>query len=98
MTTPDALNPDKEADVVVRFGWNGVSYEIPLTVENADAFEMTVAPYVVAATVVEPQRRRRRKAADLREWAKYRGIEVAPRGRIPNAIKEQYRKETGNAV
>jgi Lsr2 len=96
-----ALEDDLEggpADETVRFGVGGSEYEIDLNKKNAKAFRKALAPYVEHARKAgRGQRRRpvrtassRERSADIRAWAKTRGIAVSDRGRIPANIVEQY--------
>lgn len=45
-----------EAEATVRFGWEGVAYEIDLTAEHAAAFAAAIQPYRDAARPVGPVR------------------------------------------
>lgn len=91
-----------EADRTVTFGLEGENYEIELSDANFDKLGEALAPYIAAARKVAGGRGRGRaragapaaggrpKASDVREWAKANNIDVPERGRIPNAILEQY--------
>jgi hypothetical protein len=77
-----------------RFAIEDVHYRIDLTDENWKKFLEALQPYVLAA---QPDKRRRAatpeevaERADIRAWAKKKGLQVGERGRIPNAILEQY--------
>jgi hypothetical protein len=90
----------------VRFALDGVEYEIDLGKRNAERLRAAVAPHIEAGrrlvrttgrgrgggrTVVQ---RRVEVAADpraVRAWAKANKVAVPERGRIPNAVVEQYR-------
>lgn len=86
-----------EAVETLTFALDGVNYEIDLSEANALALRETVAPWKSAGrrvggrTVVKPT------AAGpdydpkaVRAWAAARKIEVPARGRVPNAVFEQY--------
>jgi hypothetical protein len=76
------------ADETVRFGLDGVEYEIDLSRQNARAFRREFASFLIHARRAEGGRRRRparsspgrRRSADIRAWAKDAGIGVSDRG------------------
>lgn len=80
-----------EASTTVRFGWDGVAYEIDLSAANAAAFAAAVEPYVAAARRVSARggsvrRRATRDVAAIRDWAARNGHQLAERGRIPSGV------------
>ena len=90
------------ADETVRFGLDGVDYEIDLSRQNARAFRREFASFLVHARQEERGRRRRparsssgrRRSGDIRAWAKDQGITVSDRGRISASVAEQYEAAT----
>jgi Lsr2 len=87
----------------VRFGLDGVSYEIDLSARNAAALRTALELYRSAGRRVGGVRKRsvqaRRAAstridpaqlAAIREWARRRGLAVSERGRLPRSVVEQY--------
>jgi hypothetical protein len=86
----------------VRFGLDGVTYEIDLSESNAQRLRTALAPYVDAARrtggrLKRGTRRRSTRTADgeagsIREWAEANGIEVAARGRVPSHVVESYQQ------
>ena len=85
-----------EAEGTVRFGLDGVEYEIDLSAGHAEALRKALAPYVSAARRAPGAAARRpgqsgRRAESagapdptaVREWARSQGIEVKDRGRVP---------------
>ncbi|MEP6697296.1 MAG: Lsr2 family protein [Pseudonocardiales bacterium] len=93
------------AEETLSFALDGATYEIDLSTANAAKFRDAVAPYVAAARkagrsgsrgngVRAPRRGtagdRRGRAADIRAWARTKGVEVSERGRIPARVVEQY--------
>jgi hypothetical protein len=87
------------ADRTVRFGWQGVQYEIDLSTEHLADLEATIGRYLAAARPVTPRKlparakRESGRAAYLRRvraWAREHGYPVFDRGKIPHAIIEAY--------
>ena len=91
------------ADETVRFGLDGVEYEIDLSKQHARAFRRELASFLIHARQAERGRRRRparsspdrRRSGDIRAWAKDAGIQVSDRGRIPASVVAQYQAATG---
>ena len=94
----------------VSFALDGTSYEIDLSKKNAAAFRKVLDSYVAAAQrkggARSTPRRRTSKAANgkakrgydltqLREWAGANKVTVPSRGRIPQAVVEQYKAAGG---
>ena len=95
-----------EAEGTVRFGLDGVEYEIDLSAEHAGALRRALAPFVGAARRSpaagrRPARGGRRAGAggldttEVREWASAQGIEVKDRGRLPAEVVTRFRAATG---
>jgi Lsr2 len=90
------------ADETVRFGLDGVEYEIDLSKQHARAFRRELASFLVHAHQAERGRRRRparsssgrQRSSDIRAWAKDAGIQVSDRGRIPAGVAAQYQAAT----
>lgn len=90
------------ADETVRFGLDGVSYEIDLSDGNAAQLREALTAYVQRArkSSARTQRTRgssrgrgsssRERSAEIRSWARQQGISVNERGRIPSWIVEKY--------
>lgn len=88
------------ADETVQFTLDGVSYEIDLNAENAAALRDAIAVYVGHGRRVGGRRSSGRSSsrrssgssetAQIRAWAKERGLPVNERGRIPADIAAQY--------
>jgi len=86
------------ADETVRFGLDGVNYEIDLTSENAAKLRDSLAPWVSSARRSGGRRVARRgagrsnssDASRVREWARANGYTVSDRGRIPAEVREAY--------
>ncbi|SEF64066.1 Lsr2 protein [Thermomonospora echinospora] len=87
------------ADETVKFGLDGAEYEIDLSGDNAKRLREALDPFVDHARKASRGQGRSRKArptgsrersADIRAWAKARGIQVNERGRIPASVVEQY--------
>jgi hypothetical protein len=97
-----------KADETLRFGLDGMSYEIDLSAKHAEKLRASLAKFVLSSRrvgrsrVISPARRAgtparvdRAQNQAIREWAKSRGKEVSDRGRIPAHIVEQYHAEAG---
>jgi hypothetical protein len=90
------------ADETIRFAIGGTEYEIDLSKKHATAFRRQLAPFIEHAHGAwRGQRRRpghtaasRERSGDIRAWAKYQGIAVSGRWRIPADIVEQYEAAT----
>ncbi|KQO03070.1 hypothetical protein ASF21_01660 [Arthrobacter sp. Leaf234] len=91
-----------EADETVRFGLDGVQYEIDLSEAHASELREALAAYVGAArrsnqtkqrsgSASAPSASRNQEAAQIREWAKENGYNVSSRGRVNSEIVEAYR-------
>lgn len=87
------------ADETVRFGLDGVDYEIDLSAGNARSLRGALAQWVGHARKVSRGRSASpatRKSAggvsptEIREWARANGYDVNERGRVPLHIKEAF--------
>lgn len=89
------------ADRTIRFSLNNNAYEIDLNEANAQQLETALAPFIDMATKVTRKTTRTTATAGtssagrafsqaVRAWAKDQGIPVPDRGRVPNAVVEQY--------
>jgi hypothetical protein len=87
-----------EADETVSFSVDGASYEIDLSSANAKKLRDSLQPFVEKSRKAGSARGRKRqraassreRSAEIRAWAKDRGIKVNERGRIPASVIEQY--------
>ncbi len=99
----DLHDDDTPGDETVSFSLDGVGYEVDLCSEHAAGLRDALAPYVGAGRRVGGRAsggRRGRSAArggsagnrsaDIRAWARAKGIEISERGRIPASVVEQY--------
>src|SRR5579872_53181 len=97
-----------QADDTVRFGLDGVDYEIDLSVKHAEALRKALAPYLATArrapgsAARRPGRGGRRAASSngaapttVREWARSQGIAVKDRGRVPADLVARFKSATG---
>src|SRR5580765_4418743 len=100
-----------DAAETVKFGLDGVSYEIDLTEKNAVALRKALEKYVKAARKGSSSRSAGRAKtatrgssrtngrgydlAQLREWAGANKVAVPSRGRIPQSVVEQYKSAGG---
>ncbi len=97
----------KDADETVDFGFEGKSYTIDLSADNASRLREAFASYVAAARRVTGRRSAaaspaavvRRPSIDreqnqaIRDWARKRGMKVSDRGRIPSSVLDSYHRE-----
>lgn len=100
-TVTDDLD-GQPADETVRFGLDGVFYEIDLRKSNAERLRKVLAPFQSAARKASPPQTRRGKggrsssqaarerSAEIRAWARAHGLTVSERGRIATSIVEAW--------
>jgi hypothetical protein len=79
----------------VRFGLEGVDYELDLSEENAQELTHWLQDYISHARRVSGRKRAARHsvtsdAAAVRQWAQEQGIHVNARGRIPSQVVDEY--------
>ena len=98
-----------DATETVMFALDGTSYEIDLNKKNAAALRKALDQYVKAARRSSGTGGRRKSApaapsrkvqrdfdiVQLREWAGSNGVDVPARGRIPQAVVDQYKAAGG---
>lgn len=95
-----------QADETVKFGLDGVQYEIDLSAKNAAKLRDALSPYVTAGTKAGratpgPARRRASAPTDraqnkaIREWARSKRKKISDRGRIPEEIVAEYHASAG---
>lgn len=86
----------------VRFGLDGVEYELDLSHANAEELRALIGPYIEAGRRIGGRRRTGGHARQVttnvdtravRAWAKSHGIEVSSRGRIPQTVIDEYRSQ-----
>jgi hypothetical protein len=88
-----------EADETVRFGLDGVQYEIDLSEAHAKELRSALGTYISSARRSSSSKQQRasaaparnQEAAQIREWAKENGYNVSARGRVNSEIVEAYR-------
>jgi hypothetical protein len=93
------------ADETVRFGIDGVRYEIDLSGENAAILRQQLAPFIERGRPAGTRGRRPRRTAasrqrsqDIRAWARQQGLDLRARGRIPASVAEQYQAAIGDTA
>jgi len=95
-----------DAEGTVRFGLDGVHYEIDLNTAHAKELRDVLARYVEAGRKAPGSARRvtrsRTQATtnglnsnEIRDWAKTNGLEVKDRGRVPADVITKFRAATG---
>jgi hypothetical protein len=86
------------ADETVKFGLEGMDYEVDLSSRHAAEFRRQLAPFVERARRVRSQRSRarartaasRERSREIRAWAEQQGYSVAEHGRLPGNIIYEY--------
>ncbi len=86
------------ADETVRFGLDGLHYEVDLSTRHANEFRRKLAPFVEHARRVRAQQSRvrartaasRERSRQIRAWAERQGFSVAEHGRLPGSIIHEY--------
>ncbi|MDO5498826.1 MAG: Lsr2 family protein [Propionibacteriaceae bacterium] len=84
------------ADETVRFGLDGVDYEIDLSSDNAQRMRDGLNEWVGHARRVPRGRggavanRKAGSPTEIRAWAKANGLEVNSRGRVPTHVREAF--------
>lgn len=97
--TGDTIDDGKGRTVT--FGFDGTSYEIDLTDDNADALREAFSDYIAAARKVSgrsgrtsggsaPKRGNAEELGKVREWAAANGYDVSSRGPISQAVRDAY--------
>ncbi len=91
-----------QADETVTFGLDGVTYEIDLNTDNANALRESMSRFVDKSRRPSGGRAASRgkarsgrvpsagNTAEIREWAKANGHKVSERGRIPASVVEAF--------
>lgn len=85
------------AEETIRFGLDGVDYEIDLSEANAEKLRSDMAQWVGHARRLARGRatatasgRKAGSPTEIRAWAQANGIEVNARGRVPASVREAY--------
>lgn len=100
-----------KAQETVKFGLDGVAYEIDLSGKNALALRKAFEPYLDAGSkvgrggvAVGGRVARSSSAANreenqlIRAWAKQAGKDISDRGRIPQEIVSEYRARSNGSA
>jgi nucleoid-associated protein Lsr2 len=91
----DDLDGSTAAETVT-FALDGAAYEIDLNKSNAAKLRKALSPFASSARAIRGRqgvvkgKRTGPDPAKVRSWATSQGIEVSPRGRVPQALVEQY--------
>jgi len=87
-----------DATQTIRFGLDGIEYDIDLSDRNANRLRNSLSEFIARGRKVGGRRVRKSAAAShtdtkaIRQWAEAHGIEVSARGRIPADVIEKYRQ------
>lgn len=93
-----------EADETVSFALDGQDYVIDLTAKHAEDLRARISEFAGHARrtnkgsrrTTSPQVSRTADRAAVRDWAREQGHDVAPRGRISQAIIDAYHAAVGH--
>ena len=83
-------------DETIKFGLDGVDYEIDLTTENAKKFRDLMDPWIQAGRRVGGRRvagtdtRKVSDASKIRTWAREQNMQVSEKGRISAKVRSAY--------
>jgi hypothetical protein len=86
-----------DAAETIRFGLDGVEWEIDLSERNANRLRNSLSDFIAHGRKVGGKRGRQLASSTqtdtqaVRKWAQANGIEVNARGRIPAEVVERYR-------
>lgn len=108
VTLVDDFDGEGPADETVEFSIDGVSYEIDLSVKNAQKLRNELKQWIEAGRRVGGRRRGRagvpgrggrasidrEQSSAIREWARRNGHKVSTRGRIPADVIEAFHAAT----
>lgn len=88
-----------EAEETVSFALDGVSYEIDVSAENAEALRESIAPWIGHARRVGGRSKAKPNLDlnDVRAWARENGFTVSDRGRLASEVLEAYQSRTKEA-
>lgn len=96
----DDIDGSNAAETVM-FAVGRNRYEIDLSLEHVAEFNEDLEKWIKHARRAPVRRQTKvsrtgtlNDAPQIRAWAASKGIEVAERGRIPSALRDQYRAET----
>lgn len=93
----DDIDGSENAETI-RFGLDGVDYEIDLGPANSEKLREAITPWVEKARRVGGRKNTAKKSGGrtpaelqaIREWARAQGMQVSDRGRIPASIVDKY--------
>ena len=83
-------------DETIKFGLDGVDYEIDLSAENAAKLREVIDPWIQAGRRVGGRRvagtdtRRVSDASKIRAWAREQNMQVSEKGRISAKVRSAY--------
>jgi hypothetical protein len=82
------------ASETVKFGIDGLHYEVDLSDEHAEELRALLAQYIKAGRRATPFSAE--DASEIRSWAQKKGFSVSDRGRLNQDIITAYRKAHGS--
>ncbi|WP_018178943.1 histone-like nucleoid-structuring protein Lsr2 [Jongsikchunia kroppenstedtii] len=104
----DDVDPAELADETVEFTIDGVNYTIDLSSAHAMQLRFDFQKWIEHASYLTGRRKSRgfglrsdranaEHGRQIRAWAQSQGIDIAARGRIPDAVINQYIREHARA-
>ncbi|WP_051898586.1 histone-like nucleoid-structuring protein Lsr2 [Sciscionella sediminilitoris] len=91
-----------EAEETITFRIDSTTYEIDLSKPNAETFRHQIEPFITNARIIKQSGRTTTLAKSnpvpseqtkaIRKWARNHGYSVSDRGRIPEAILEEFHR------
>jgi hypothetical protein len=87
---------EAEAQETISFAFGGAAFEIDVCASHAHDLRGMFGAYISRGRKVAEARwpahggRQRKRAAEIRRWARERGIKVSDHGRIPAKVVELY--------
>jgi len=89
----DDLDGSTAAETI-RFGVDGLHYEVDLSEEHIQDLKDALEPYIKAGRRAMPYSAE--DASEIRQWAQKKGFQVSDRGRLNQDIIAAYRKAHGS--
>lgn len=96
------LRPGTNDRIAFHYAIERALYETDLCEAHARDFDEALAPFTSVARPIRQTKsnlpKRDPRSAEIRAWAAQHGIDVSPKGRIPEAVRQQYLEAVGSAA